>query len=120
MRTKSVVIAVLACGVGVSQVWAQGEGRGTIGGRVLDPSGAVVPGADVRATNGATGTSVVAKANQGGIYSLTYLLPGTYTVTAEMTGFKKTDRPGIEVRVNDNINLDPTNNDFRLVELAPT
>ena len=82
------------------------ESRGEIDGRILDPSGAVVVGANVVATNPATGTSAAAKTNQDGIYSIAYLLPGTYTVEVEMTGFKKLERPGIEVRVNDKVNLE--------------
>src|SRR6267378_7691456 len=86
-----------------SALFAQ-EGRGTINGRVMDPSGASVAGAEVRATNAATGASAAAKANETGNYTIPYLLPGTYTLTAELNGFKKTERTGIDVRVNDVLN----------------
>ena len=78
----------------------------TINGQVTDASGAVVPGAAVRVQNTANGTVVSAKTNGSGIYNVPFLVPGTYTVTAEMQGFKTTERPNIELRVNDAINLD--------------
>src|SRR5579883_1671504 len=75
--------------------------RGTITGHVTDSSGALVAGAEVRATNRQTNTVTSAKSNEAGVYTLPYLLPGTYDLNATFTGFKQTDRKGIEVRVND-------------------
>ena len=82
------------------------DGRGTIAGRVVDATGAVVPGAQVHAINVQTGASASALANTSGQYSIPYLLPGTYTVTAEEKGFKKTERRDIEVHVDDVLNLE--------------
>ncbi|MFB3827142.1 MAG: carboxypeptidase regulatory-like domain-containing protein [Bryobacteraceae bacterium] len=82
------------------------EGRGTIAGRVLDASGAVVAGSEVRAVNAGTGAAARTRTNESGAYTLPYLAPGTYTVTAEMAGFKTTERPGIEVRINDVLSLE--------------
>ena len=79
--------------------------RGTLTGRVLDSSDAAIPGAEVRVTNSATGVSAAARSNQSGIYAIPYLLPGKYRVTAEMAGFKKYSRDGIEIRVNDTVDL---------------
>jgi Carboxypeptidase regulatory-like domain len=73
---------------------------------VLDSSGALVVGATVQVRNEQTGTVAGAKTNQDGIYSIPYLLPGNYTLVAEMSGFKRTERRGIEVRVNDNLSVD--------------
>jgi len=81
--------------------------RGNIVGRVLDPTGAVIPGADVRAINVATGVAAATKTNQAGNFSLPYLLPGTYTLTVEITGFKKFVREGVQVRVNETVELNP-------------
>ena len=99
MTRKLLVLFVLACAA-----YAQ-ETRGTIVGRVTDPAGALVPGAEVRATNVATGVSAVSKSNEAGNFVLPYLLPGGYTLQAELTGFKKFVREGIEVRVNDTIEV---------------
>jgi hypothetical protein len=82
------------------------DARGNIVGRVFDASGAVVPGADVRAVNDATGVAVSVKTNDAGNYVLPFLLPGTYTVSAEMQGFRKFERKNIQVRVTDSVQLD--------------
>ena len=79
------------------------ETRGTILGRVLDSSGAAVPGVAVRATNAATNVTVSTKSNAEGNYEIPYLLPGTYKLTAELTGFKSFIREGIELRIADRL-----------------
>ncbi len=81
------------------------DARGTVLGRVMDASGAVVPGAEVRITNENTGVSSVAKTNAGGNFVLPYLIPGTYTLSCEMTGFKKWSRPSVQVRINDSVEV---------------
>ena len=68
---------------------------GTILGTVTDPSGAVVPGAMVTATNVATGISKEFETNADGSYRIGYLIPGTYEVSVELTGFKRS----VETRV---------------------
>ena len=81
------------------------DARGSIVGRVMDATGAVVPAAEIRATNVATGVAAVSKTNEAGKYALPYLVPGVYTVTAELGGFKKFIREGVQVRVNDTVEL---------------
>ncbi len=99
MRLRTLLAFLLCCA-------AHGqETRGTLVGRVTDPAGAVVPATEVRAMNTATGVSAVAKSNESGNFTLPYLLPGTYTLSAELAGFKKFVREGIEVRVNDTIEV---------------
>ncbi len=82
------------------------ESRGTILGRVMDPSGAVVSGAKVQVTNTQTNVSSASATNPEGNYEFPFLIPGTYRVTAELQGFKKAVRDGIELRVNDRLALD--------------
>jgi hypothetical protein len=84
--------------------WAQ-DPRGTILGRVLDASGAAVPGAEVRATNESTGVAAAAKTNDAGNFNMPYLLGGNYILSCEHTGFKKWVRQGIEVRINDSVEV---------------
>jgi hypothetical protein len=79
--------------------------RGTVLGRVTDASGAVVPGAEVRITNDNTGVAASAKTNDAGNFVLPYLLSGSYTISCEMSGFKKFVRPGIQVRVQDSVEV---------------
>ncbi|MBI1898212.1 MAG: TonB-dependent receptor [Acidobacteria bacterium] len=74
-------------------------------GRVVDSSSALMPGVEVRATNAATGVGAAAKTNAAGNYNIPFLIPGTYTVTAELTGFKRIVREGIQVRVSEIVEL---------------
>src|SRR5437764_13332372 len=73
------------------------ENRGAIQGRITDPSGAVVAGAQVNIRNIETGVVLNAVSNQDGNYQVPFLLPGNYSVAAEHAGFKKASRG--EVRV---------------------
>ncbi|MBM3747701.1 MAG: TonB-dependent receptor [Acidobacteria bacterium] len=80
--------------------------RGRILGRVTDSSGAIVPGVQVTATNQATNVAASGVTNEQGNYDIPYLLPGIYQVAAELQGFKKYVRDGLEVRVSDRLSLD--------------
>jgi carboxypeptidase family protein/TonB-dependent receptor-like protein len=82
--------------------------RGAITGRIRDSSGGSLPGATVTATNVATNVSSTTVTNADGRYNLPYLTPGRYRVTAELSGFKKLVRDGIEVRIGDRLDLDLT------------
>ncbi|MCU1250540.1 MAG: hypothetical protein JWQ49_3569 [Edaphobacter sp.] len=68
--------------------WAQ-MNSGKIVGTVSDASGAAVIGADVRATEDATGVTTQAHTAEDGGYLLNFLLPGTYTVEVEKPGYEK-------------------------------
>ena len=74
----------------------------------MDPTGAVILGANVGAVNVASNTRAVSATNENGNYEIPYLLPGIYRVTVEMAGFKKAVRDGIELRVADRMTLDFT------------
>jgi hypothetical protein len=82
------------------------SGRGRIVGRILDSSSAVIPGAEVVATQVAMGVHVDAKTNAEGNYDLQYLLPGIYRIDVKAEGFKQYTRHPIEVRVGDTVTLD--------------
>lgn len=84
------------------------ESRGFILGRVTDPSQASVAGAKVTATNLNTNTAFSAVTNAEGNYEIPYLLPGIYTVAAEVAGFTKSLRENIEIRVADRLTLNFT------------
>jgi hypothetical protein len=84
------------------------ETRGTIQGRISDPSGAVVAGAVITAMNPDTNTIIKATSNAKGDFVLPLLLPRIYTVTTEATGFKSTQRSDIELRIHETLQLDFT------------
>jgi hypothetical protein len=78
---------------------------GEITGRVLDTAGAAVPGVTVTARNDDTGFVRTATTGATGDYTLTLLPAGRYTVSAELSGFKKASRKGIEVNVGSRVTL---------------
>lgn len=80
--------------------------RATILGRVTDPTGAAVPGANVEVLNLANSVRTARTTNNAGNYEIPFLDPGQYSLTIELTGFKKYQREGISLRVNDKITLD--------------
>src|SRR5207237_2163402 len=65
-----------------------------------DSTGAGIPDAKVTVTNEATGVTTTATASSAGTYVFPDLLVGTYTVTAEKSGFKKTINKGVQVESN--------------------
>ena len=84
------------------------ETRSTIQGHVRDAQGAMVVNATVVVTNTDTNVSVRLTSNQAGYYEAPLLIPGHYTVSAEMTGFKKAVRSGITLQVSDRTEVDLT------------
>lgn len=61
--------------------------RGAINGTVADPSGAMVSGATVRATNNATGVTLTTTSTSDGQFSFQDLPLGSYKVTVSSSGF---------------------------------
>lgn len=94
--------------VGLAPVQAQ-DVRATILGRVTDPTGAAVPGANVEVLNLANSVRTARTTNNAGNYEIPFLDPGQYSLTIELTGFKKYQREGISLRVNDKITLEVAN-----------
>ena len=82
------------------------ESRGSITGRVIDPQNAVVPGAKVVVTDVGTGVSNNVTTNATGYWEVNFLIPGKYSVTAELAGFKTLKRDGITLDSGDRLSLD--------------
>jgi len=94
-----VLIVVLCLFLAASSLVAQ-ETFGTITGRVVDPSGASVPGAKVIVTNTDKGVVVRETVTDAeGFYTVGKLVIGHYSVTVEGTGFKKATVSAIELNV---------------------
>ncbi len=66
-------------------------------GTITDPSGAVVPNAQITILNNGTQATQTATANGQGFYRFNKLPSGNYTVTVEATGFQKSTISGVEV-----------------------
>jgi hypothetical protein len=100
MKTATLLMLILAAPL-VAQ-----DTRGQIVGRVQDASQAVIAGAEVRAVNLATNVTSTARTNQTGDFLLTYLVPGTYTLSVALEGFREFVREGIPIRIGDRVTID--------------
>lgn len=89
----------------VSSLHAQ-DTRGSILGTITDTSGGRVGGAVVRVTNTNSLVMTTARSNGEGEYSVPFLIPGTYLVQVESSGFKSFEKRGIEIRISERIPLD--------------
>lgn len=65
------------------------EFRGTITGSVTDPQGAMIPNARIVATHTETGVKSGTVSDSSGTYTIPFLAPGVYQITAEAPGFKR-------------------------------
>ena len=97
----TVVFVLLA-----SSLCLHAQAVGSITGVVTDPTGAVVPGVKVAATNVATGVSQFTLTSGAGTYTIPRLLVGTYNVTAEAAGFKTAKAEGITLDVTQQREVD--------------
>ena len=98
-------LRTLVCLIGLSSLllapattWGQAT-TGELAGRVTDSGGAVVPGVTVTALNDATGFSRTTLTSDGGDFLITLLPPGRYTVSAELSGFRRAVRRDVEVNI---------------------
>src|ERR1051325_7760882 len=83
------LLAILICVPGsLNDAAAQIGGSGSINGTVFDPPGAVAPQATVTARNVATGVESTRKTTDAGLYVISPLPPGEYTVTVKVAGFQ--------------------------------
>ena len=80
--------SVLILGVAIPSCLAQ-TFSASIAGTITDPSGSAVVGAKVHLRNMGTNDTRDARSNSTGAYKFDNLLPGTYEITAEASGFKK-------------------------------
>src|SRR5262245_38568568 len=94
LRAWVMLVLITLLSSAALSLYAQ-EARGTITGKVRDASQGVVPGANVKITNVAMGTNVSVKTNEAGLYYAPFLIPGTYQVLVETSGFKNYLRDGL-------------------------
>src|SRR5882724_3327637 len=94
------VIALVILGLVTASAHGQTLTTGQISGTVTDPSGAVVPKAQVTVSNTNTGIKRTTESNSDGYYLVPLLDPGTYVVTITAKGFETVSREGITVAVS--------------------
>ncbi|HWQ55798.1 MAG TPA: carboxypeptidase-like regulatory domain-containing protein [Bryobacteraceae bacterium] len=107
MRTRTGSMYVLALTVCLA-VPLRAQETASINGRVVDPSGAAVPGVAVSIEEVNTKAARATKADEGGRYNFPNVAVGTYQVTAEAAGFKKTVVPDVRAEVAQSVRLDLT------------
>jgi len=80
--------------------------RGAITGTVTDSGGGVLPGVTVTVTNVETNVASPTVTDGRGFYQVRYLISGTYSVEAQLDGFRTAVHKGITVRVGDSLKVD--------------
>jgi hypothetical protein len=107
---RKLIIAMAVLHLSISATTFSQSSNATLSGTVSDTARALIPGVSVTTTNMATGVISTAITNETGTYNIASLLPGLYTVSAELPGFQTrtfTDvRLGNAARVRLNFTLE--------------
>jgi hypothetical protein len=93
-------LAFILCPAAFAQITAD------LGGRVLDSSGAAIPGAHIELTATATSIHQQAISSASGDFLFTNLNPGSYSLDVTATGFQHLRRTGVTVILGQTINVD--------------
>jgi hypothetical protein len=101
--TQLAALALLACAYGIAQ-----DTRARVQGIVNDTSGAVVAGATVTLRNENTGVQDTQLTRENGQYLFDLVLPGNYSVTVELTGFKQFVQRNILVQARGDVTVNAT------------
>src|SRR6266571_3732184 len=94
------ILAIAVSTTASTSAWAQSTAQ--ISGTVKDASGAVLPGAEVTATQTETGIARSTVSNQTGVYVLPNLPLGPYKLETSLVGFRTFVQTGIVLQVNSN------------------
>jgi outer membrane receptor protein involved in Fe transport len=106
LRHLSMAVLLATILLGFSEPVRGQAVNATLLGTVTDASGAAVGNAKITITETNTGISHTSQTNESGNYVLPDLPPGTYTVTAELSGFKRASRAAIDLVVNSTERVD--------------
>ena len=102
---RSLLVALCFAG---STLPASAQGVGAIGGTITDQSGAVLPGVTVTLSNplGSIGGNQAAVTDARGAFQFIRLVPGTYNVRAEITGFRAAVQENVVVNADNTSRVD--------------
>jgi len=109
MSRKSIIVGVsttLLLALATAVVAMAQSRNASVVGTVTDTSGAVVPGVNVTVTNVNTGEASTAATGAAGEYTVVNLLYGSYTVKAEMQGFKAAEQAGLTLEIGQRLKVD--------------
>ena len=101
----NLAVALAASLVAISGLQAQSS-RASLGGRVTDAQGAVVPNADVAVISEDTAVRQTTKTNESGNWAVQFLVPARYSFTISAPGFRSVERKGIVLQTSDNKQID--------------
>jgi hypothetical protein len=104
MKIYKLLLILLVCSAACISALSQTTGA-TLSGTVEDEKGAVIPGVRITIANPATGLERNVQTDSSGTYIIPLLPPGTYTITAEQTGFKRVQYANVVLNVNDQRSL---------------
>ena len=101
LKVQRWLVATIAIGFFTVATAGLGQGQtlSSIDGTATDSSGAIVANAKVTVTNDATHVAKTAQTGSAGTYTVTDLIPGTYTVNVDLAGFQSSLHKGVGVDV---------------------
>jgi hypothetical protein len=106
LQKRSLVVLALVTGLVILPAAARAQAvYGSIAGTIEDTSGAALPGANVTITSVERQTSDTVVTNSSGNYLKERLLPGTYSVKAELSGFRPAAVPSVRVNLDTQTNI---------------
>lgn len=106
-RSTCVLVAMIGTLLLSAPLFSQGN-YGRILGVVTDQSGGVIPAVTITIVDKDRGVARTLTTDDAGEYNAPQLLPGTYTVRAEATGFKKLERENVVLGVGRDVRVDLT------------
>ena len=108
MKTLWMTLSVAAALLCLSAPVAAQDYRARVQGAVNDPSQGALPGTTVTLRNDATGVTVTNVTNAEGKYIFDFVDPGTYTIVAELQGFKSAEQRNVRVQQRASLSVDLT------------
>ena len=97
---RKILVALLFASCAAAQ-----SDRGGMTGRVTDPSGAAISGAEISLMSDATGVKYSTRSSETGNYLIGSLPFGRYSATVAMAGFRQVEQPGIDISVGQTVTL---------------